>query len=44
MFNIKVARSNIDYRTVILTKNKVEVDGATKLLVMINDVTDRVRL
>ena len=44
MFNIKLRRTSIDCRTVILTKNKVEVDGASKLLVMINDVSDRVKL
>ena len=44
MYNIKLPQTSIDYRTVILTKNRGEVDGACKLLVMINDVTDRVRL
>ena len=43
MFNIKLPGTSTDYRTVKLTKNKVEVNGACKLLVMINDVTDSVR-
>ena len=44
MFNIKLPKTSIDCRTVTLTKIKVEVNGASKLLVMISDVTDRVRL
>ena len=46
MFNIKLSDSSdpTDYRTVILTKTKVDVDGKNKLTVMIRDVTDKVRL
>jgi hypothetical protein len=44
MFNIKLPKTSIDCRTVTLTKNKVEVNGACKLLVIISDITDRVKL
>jgi hypothetical protein len=51
MFNIKLepnanldTRQTKDFRTVILSKNQVEVEGTIKLIVMIRDVTDRVRL
>ena len=38
MFNINGTR------TVVLTRNKVEIDGKEKTLVMIRDVSDKVRL
>ena len=38
MFNIN------GRRTVVLTRNKVEIDGKEKTLVMIRDVSDKVRL
>ena len=38
MFNINGCR------TVVLTRNKVEIDGKEKTLVMIRDVSDKVRL
>ena len=41
MFNIKLHDT---FRTVVLTKTKVEVDGKNNLIVMIRDVTDTVRL
>ena len=44
MFNMKLPKTSIDCRTVTLTKNKVEVNGACKLLVIISDITDRVKL
>ena len=45
MFNIKLnTELTADYRTVILKKTVVQVDGKQKLIVMIRDVTDRVRL
>ena len=47
MFNIKFSDSSdptTDCRTVVLTKTKVDVDGKNKLIVMIRDVTDKVRL
>jgi hypothetical protein len=43
MFNIKVLDAS-EYRTVVLTKTKAEVDGKEKLIIMIRDVTDKVRL
>ena len=43
MFNIKLA-DDVEARTVILTKTQVEVDGKNNLIVMIRDVTDKVRL
>merc|ERR1740139_1278231 len=42
MYNIKL-REDDEYRTVVLKKNKVVIDGETKLIIMINDVTDKVR-
>ena len=49
MYNIKLKRSEEnseedDYRTVVLEKNQVEIDGSVKLIIMIRDVSDRVRL
>ena len=45
MFNIKnCVDEEVSYRTVILTKTKVEINGKNKLIVMIRDVTDKVRL
>ena len=41
MFNIKLHDT---FRTVVLTKTKVEVDGKNNLIVMIRDVSDTVRL
>ena len=35
---------NIRDRTVILKKNKVEVDGKIKVIVMVRDITDKVSL
>ena len=43
MFNIKLS-DDVEARTVILTKTQVEVDGKNNLIVMIRDVTDKVRL
>ena len=37
-------QGNGHYRTVILKKHQVEIDGQTKLIVMIRDVTDKVML
>ena len=42
MYNIKLTDDTC--RTVILTKNKVEIDGKDKTLIMIRDVSDKVRL
>jgi hypothetical protein len=48
MFNIKVPgeieNPADEYRTVVLSKTKVEVDGKDNLIIMIRDVTDKVRL
>jgi hypothetical protein len=49
MYNIKLKRSEEDSqkdscRTVVLKKNQVEIDGKVKLIIMIRDVSDRVRL
>jgi hypothetical protein len=49
MFNIKIGvatdeNAEAEYRTVVLTKNQAEIDGKTKLIVMIRDVTDKVLL
>ena len=44
MFNIKLPTDTFNLRTVILTKTKVEVDGTTKLIIKLRDVTDKVRL
>ena len=35
---------NIREMTVVLSKKVVEVDGETKLIVMIRDVSDKIRL
>ena len=43
-FEVDSAMYNIKDRTVMLKKNKVEVDGKTKLIVMVRDVTDKVSL
>jgi len=42
MFNIKLDQD--DYRTVVLHKNEVQIDGKTKLIVMVRDLSDKVRL
>ena len=42
MYNIKMSDENM--RTVVLTKRKYEVDGENKLIIMIRDVSDKVRL
>ena len=42
MYNIKVTGQ--ETRTVVLTKNEVEVDGSTKVIVMIRDISDRMKL
>ena len=45
MFNIKLnTEETAVFRTVILKKTVVQVDGKQKLIVMIRDITDRVRL
>ena len=45
MFNIKLWKEDrFDYRTVVLRKNKVEFDGRSKVIIMIRDMSDRVRL
>ena len=49
MFNIKLYQAEgqqdfVKYRTVILTKNMVEVEGKNELIIMIRDVTDKVSL
>ena len=49
MFNIKIGvatdeTAEAEYRTVVITKNEAEIDGKTKLIVMIKDVTAKVRL
>ena len=42
MYNIKL--NGVEgYRTVVLKKNNVVIDGETKLIIMINDVTEKVR-
>ena len=47
MFNVKGSSSDYPssdmYRTVILTKNVVEIDGITKLIVMVRDVTEKLK-
>lgn len=43
MFNIKLGQ-DLHYRTVILTKNEVEIEGKKKMILIIRDVTDKVRL
>ena len=42
MYNVKLTEAD-DYRTVVLKKNNVVIDGETKLIIMINDVTEKVR-
>ena len=47
MFNIAMPsntqrQGNGHYRTVIFKKHQVEIDGQTKLIIMIRDVTDKV--
>jgi len=49
MYNIKLPEvqrelGSIGYRTVVLKKTYVEIDDRKKLIIMIRDVTDRVRL
>ena len=46
MFNIKLQNplDDVQYRTVVLTKNEVEVEGENKLFIMIRDKTDQVSL
>ena len=44
MLNIKLPGAAKHYRTVVLTKNEVEVNGRRKMIVMINDASDRVRV
>ena len=49
MFNFKLPsqthrQGHGDYRTVILKKHQVVIDGQIKLIVMIRDVTDKVML
>ena len=46
MYNIKLPTTmlNIEFRTVVLRKTQVEIDGKKKVLIMINDVSDKVRL
>jgi len=47
MFNIKFHETegqDAEYRTVYLTKNEVQIDGNNKLIVIIRDVSDKVRL
>ena len=46
MYNIKLPKTmlNIEFRTVVLRKTQVEIDGKKKVLIMINDVSDKVRL
>ena len=42
MYNVKLNEAD-DYRTVVLKKNYAVIDGTTKLIIMINDVTDKVK-
>ena len=42
MYNVKLTESE-DYRTVVLKKNYAVIDGTTKLIIMINDITDKVK-
>jgi len=50
MYNIKLPRTELnssvqeECRTVVLKKNSAEIDGKSKLIIMIRDVSDRVRL
>ena len=43
MYNIKSTGDVDDYRTVVLKKNSVVIDGQTKLIIMVNDITEKVR-
>ena len=43
MYNIKLTAEVDDYRTVVLKKNSVVIDGQTKLIIMVNDITEKVR-
>ena len=43
MFTIKL-KAPTSNRTVLLTKTQVEMDGESKVIVMVRDVTDKVRL
>ena len=43
MYNIKLSDEKV-FKTVVLTKRKVEVDGANKLIIMVRDISDKVRL
>ena len=45
LFNITLCDGETpEQRTVLLKKNNVEVDGQQKLIIMIRDVTDSIRL
>ena len=45
MYKVKlVGRQSTDFRSVILKKTTVEIDGTQKLIVIINDLTDTVKL
>ena len=47
MYNIKLPEeqeTEIGFRTVIMSKTNVEIDDQKKLIIMIRDVTDQVRL
>jgi hypothetical protein len=41
LFNIKLGEC---LRTVVLKKNKVEIDGKNKVIIMIRDVSDKIRI
>jgi hypothetical protein len=44
MYNIKLPVSDVPCRTVVLRKSNVDIDGTEKLIIMVRDVTDKVRL
>ena len=44
MFNIKLNEASGDCRTVVMKKRWVEVQGKKKLIIMIRDLTDKVKL
>lgn len=47
MFNIKlpdVMQTGVNYRTVLLQKSNVEIQGADKFIIMVRDVTDKITL
>jgi len=44
LFNIRMSTADKVFRTVMLKKKQVEIDGETKLIIMINDVSARVKL